>query len=385
MITNTQALTKLCLELAQEPVLAFDTEFVREHTYLPELALIQVATDKQAYLIDPTCFDIKDMAPLLDLLQNQKVLKVLHAAYGDQECLQKIYGITASPILDTLEAASLMGLGESISLEDLLRKTIKVKLSKNLSRTRWLNRPLSPEMESYALDDVKHLVRLSQYLESELKKLDRWDWALELSAAFSNPKLYEEPLESMAQKLAKSRHLKSHHYACLKRLLKWREERALSLNQPRKRLADDATLISLARSQPKTLKQLANFRGLHLREVKKQGQELLNLLQSQEEDKKTALPLLSKGKHLGAQEKSVVSFLATLIKCLCQELRLANRLVMTNKELEILLAEELYTQAEWIQRGLIHPQAASLVGETLEEALAGKKLLGIQNKKLKIY
>ena len=79
MITTTEKLTEVCSRFAQLPFITLDTEFIREKTYWPVLCLIQIASKGEAYCIDPLADGI-DLTPLFDLLQNENVVKVFHAA-----------------------------------------------------------------------------------------------------------------------------------------------------------------------------------------------------------------------------------------------------------------------------------------------------------------
>src|SRR5690606_13145040 len=110
LIQNLPALHSLCSELEaqldNDPYLAVDTEFIRERTYYPQLALIQLATAHGAWLVDPLSFSPEEMDPLLQILKSERTLKFLHSAGGDQECFFFAYGTTVQNTLDTYEAAS---------------------------------------------------------------------------------------------------------------------------------------------------------------------------------------------------------------------------------------------------------------------------------------
>jgi alpha-glucosidase len=69
MIDRPEALREVSAVLAQENIIAFDTEFIRESTYLPKLALIQAATRHEAWLID-AALTRRGMHYILDIVPN---------------------------------------------------------------------------------------------------------------------------------------------------------------------------------------------------------------------------------------------------------------------------------------------------------------------------
>ena len=198
LITTPSELGKVCKELAKHSIIAFDTEFIRERTYYPQLSLIQCSTKQDAWLIDPLAFKNGELVPFLDILQDEAILKVVHSAYGDQECIFTTYELTARPTLDTYEAASLLGYGESISLRDLIHRFTNVKIPKFLTRTNWLKRPMNEEMRRYAMADVEYLVPIAEKIIEELKERSRLEWAQQLSRHYENPQVYQANPEEMA-------------------------------------------------------------------------------------------------------------------------------------------------------------------------------------------
>ncbi len=382
LIKDGPSLKRVAEKIQNCSILAFDTEFIREKTFHPELALIQLATEEDAWLVDAPALTRQEITPLLNLLEDPKILKVLHSAFGDQECLWSAYRITAKPVLDTFEAAALCGYGESVSLGDLVNRVLRVKLPKMHSRTHWLRRPLSEEMRSYALSDVQYLIPLLTTLQKELSDLERWEWALELSETTSDPLLYEPNVQALATRLAQGGRFTPETFGVLCALVEWRENRARSINIPRKRIADDGTLISLAQSRPHTLDKLAQFRGLNPGELQRQGAALLKIMENPVAS--THLPVFSAPKVFrpSSAQSRAIDYLSTFLKAICQEKRIASRLIMTVKDLTEIVVDQLQAPQEWIERKLCSPRACSLVAEELSAALMGRKGLALQKGKL---
>ena len=99
-ITTTAELAEFCKSLKGQPFIAVDTEFMRETTYWPKLCLIQVAAPNGAEAcIDPMADDM-ELNPLLDVLRDESVLKVFHAARQDVEIFNNL-GAMPRPLFDT--------------------------------------------------------------------------------------------------------------------------------------------------------------------------------------------------------------------------------------------------------------------------------------------
>jgi ribonuclease D len=160
----------LCTQAQAEGRFALDLEFIREHSYVPRLALIQMAVSDTCAIIDP--LEVHDLVPLLELCQSPQTLKVLHAAGQDTEILHWHAGIISENIFDTQIAAALVGLGDQLSYARLVDQLLGVSLSKGESYSDWLQRPLSPAQTAYALDDVRYLLPLHDALRQHVD-----DWA----------------------------------------------------------------------------------------------------------------------------------------------------------------------------------------------------------------
>ena len=383
-IDSPSRLKSVCDQLKNHDIIAFDTEFIREKTYHPELALIQLATEEGGWLIDVLAFEIEELECLFEVLTAPNILKILHSAYGDQECIYSTYGVTATPTLDTFESASLLGYGESVSLRDLIFKTLNIKIPKFLTRTNWLKRPISDEMKEYAMADVLHLVEIGKKLIAGLEKAGRKDWAFELSAQFEKKKLYEADPTEMARRMAKSGRISAKTYPIFQDLIAWRESRAKKVNVPRRRIADDDTLINIAHSRPQNEDQLQKFRGINPREASRQSQTILEIIHKNRSNNNYTLPTPPKVTKPSPQQSRVIDFLSTYLKAICQEHRVASRLIFTVKELQKIVVDNLQDPKQWVELGLCSPQACKLVGEDIVAVLHGKRGLTVGNGQLQI-
>ena len=92
--------------LRDEERYALDTEFHRERTYFPQLALVQLAWEGGLVLVDPLEVDVR---PLAEVLEGPG-LGVLHAAGQDLEVLEHAVGARPARLFDTQLAAGFIGM-----------------------------------------------------------------------------------------------------------------------------------------------------------------------------------------------------------------------------------------------------------------------------------
>lgn len=378
-IGDPERIVEIAERLGKEPLVAFDTEFLRERTFYPQLGLLQLADKEEAWLIDPLTLSKEDMQPLLGVLTDPNVLKVVHSAEQDQECLYSHYGIVAAPLFDTSIGAALTGKGDQIGLAPLLRKMTGVNLPKGHTRTNWLNRPLQPAMCEYAVADVAHLVDLGEKLLNELKRRGRKTWALKLCAEMADAKRYEADGVAIARKLGVNAHLSKREYAVLKELAQWRESRVRKRNIPRRWLAEDQILVQLARAQPHSAEDLADFRGLGARVRDYGAQHILDAIEralAVPEQELEAPP--EKPEPIGP-EASAVTVLKCFLSFLAQESDVPLRYLLDSDAPLLLIRGRFDTIADLEKSGILGAGALDVFGEEILALLSGKRALKIEN------
>src|SRR5262249_51614369 len=198
-IRTAAPLRRLCAQAQAEGRFALDLEFIREHSYVPRLALIQMAVSDTCAIVDP--LQVHDLAPLLELCTSPHTLKVLHAAGQDTEILHWHAGIVSEHIFDTQIAAALVGLGDQLAYARLVDQLLGVSLSKGESYSDWLQRPLSPAQITYALDDVRYLLPLHDALAQRLEAMGRTTWLAEECRKFANPALYQRDPQQLFRRI----------------------------------------------------------------------------------------------------------------------------------------------------------------------------------------
>jgi len=236
---------------------AIDTEFHREKTYFPKLALVQIRWGTRTALIDPLAVDPRRLARLF----SSEILAVFHAAQQDLEVLRHASLEAPRNIFDCQVAAGFVGFSTP-SLATLVQAVKKTSLSKGDRLTDWLRRPLTDQQCAYAADDVVHLFDLHDELTRQLTELGRIDWVNDACAELaSRPTGPQDPSDAWLR-LKEVRALKGSARGVAQALAKWREERAMRSDLPPRRVMSDMALLGISQRVPKSVEELANTRGV---------------------------------------------------------------------------------------------------------------------------
>ncbi len=240
-----------------EPRFALDTEFHRERTYRPQVALIQIAWPGDLVLVDPLAVDVSPLAGLLEA----GGLMVAHAAQQDLEALEACCGTMPGRVFDTQIAAGFLGFGTP-SLASLYEAEIGWKPPKGDRLTDWLVRPLKPAQLDYAAGDVMHLLEVHDRLEARLVESGRKDWAeAEFDLLLERIRRRARPEEAWT-KIKEARHLGHRNLCVVRSVAMWREHRAAAVDQPVRHVLSDLAVVSIARAAPRTVAELAAVRGV---------------------------------------------------------------------------------------------------------------------------
>lgn len=241
---------------------AIDTEFHRERTYFPQLALVQLRLGSQVALIDPLSCDVANLIPLF----KSDATCVLHAGSQDLEILMLACGVVPARVYDTQIAAGFLGHSQ-ISLASLVFETRGVSIPKADRLTDWLRRPLSKAQETYAASDVEHLLEIHDAQRASLASLGREAWVEEACSALVARSIKGSDPDDAWLKVKDARSLKGESRGVAKSLARWREHRAMRLNVPVRRVLSDMALVSIAQARPRDNGQLQQCRGVDPRQL----------------------------------------------------------------------------------------------------------------------
>ncbi len=262
-IDDQQRFEALVGRLAAEPRYALDTEFHRERTYFPKLALLQLASPSELALVDPLAVDL---GPLVELFHGGG-LAVLHAAQQDLDVLHHSCRAIPARLYDTQLAAGFLGYGTP-SLVSLLNGELRVNVAKGDRLTDWLHRPLTAEQRSYAASDVAHLLRLHDVLDRQLADMGRRDWASDACEELRlRPPSGTKP-EDAWLRLKDARVLKPRGRGVAQAVAAWRERRAMAVDQPVRQILPDLAVLGIAQRIPTTPADLGRCRGVDERHTR---------------------------------------------------------------------------------------------------------------------
>ena len=259
LITRQEDLEAALSALRNSEFVTVDTEFIRETTFWPELCLIQMAAPGVTALVDPLAPGI-DLAPFFDLMADETITKVFHAARQDIEIVHHLGDLIPHPVFDTQVAAMVCGFGDSVSYDQLVQKVTGERLDKSSRFTDWRRRPLSDRQLEYALADVTHLIDVYLHLKQELEREDRAHWLTEEMAVLTARETYA-PHPDDAWKRLKLRVRKPIELAILQSVAAWREREARERNVPRGRVIKDDAIYEIAQQQPRDQEALGRLRS----------------------------------------------------------------------------------------------------------------------------
>lgn len=338
LITTTSDLAAACRRLAGHSYVTVDTEFMREATFWPILCLIQMAGPQDEVIVDPLAAGI-DLKPFYDLMADERVVKVFHAARQDVEIVKVQAGIIPKPLFDTQVAAMVCGFGDSVSYGTLAKDLAGVEIDKSSRFTDWARRPLTQKQLVYALGDVTHLRKVYLSLKAEIEKAGRTDWLHEELAILSDPKSYETlPEDSWRRLKLKVRGRKS--LAALIELAAWRERMAQSQNVPRNRVLRDEALYDIANQLPTETGQLSGLRTLSDGFARSsRARDVVDAVKRGLARDPKSLPDTANNGSLPPEKQALVELLRVLLKATAARHRVAPRLIASTEDLEQIAVE----------------------------------------------
>ncbi|SEM79307.1 ribonuclease D [Palleronia pelagia] len=347
-ITTTEELNAFCTRASTHPYVTVDTEFLRERTYYSKLCLIQLAVpgkdEADAVLVDPLAKGLS-LEPLYELFRDPGVVKVFHAARQDLEIFCIDGDVIPAPLFDTQVAAMVCGFGEQVGYETLVRKIAKSSIDKSSRFTDWSRRPLTDQQKAYALADVTHLRVIYEHLAGELARTGRTAWVEEELSILSDPETYRVRPED-AWKRVKTRTQTGKFMAILRELAAFREEYAQTNNVPRNRVFKDDAMVELASTKPQSEKDLSRARLL-LREARK-GEIADGILAAVKRGmaiEPADYPQLDRSREKLQVNPALADLLRVLLKAKAETAGVAQKLIATSSDLDLIAAGDRDVQA----------------------------------------
>ena len=200
---------------------------------------------------------INDFSALGQLLSDVNTVKILHDAVQDLVILTRVSKAFPKNIFDTQRAAGFVGLSSSISLSELLKKVLSIRIEKSETKSDWVARPLSDSQIEYAREDVCYGVDLMKAILKKADALDYKKWVLQEMLMYENEALYKEKDPMLiSPKVKNSGSINFKQKTLLRSICIWREASARKQNLPRTFVLPDEVLMKLVKSPPKSIDAL---------------------------------------------------------------------------------------------------------------------------------
>ena len=364
-----------CQSLAGVESIAFDTEFVSEHTYRPQLCLLQVAAAGRLVAIDTLA--VSDLRPFWDLIVEEGREIIVHAGREEMGFCLEATGRQPQRLIDVQIAAGLIGLEYPAGYGSLIYKLLGVSAAKGETRTDWRRRPLSERQIKYALDDVRHLHPLRDKIASRLEQLGRFDWLSEEMTSWQ-AELTDAFSRERWRKVTGSSSLSGRSLAIVRELWRWRDSDARRRDCPPRKILRDDLIVELAKRRSADPTQIRAIRGFERRDLRAIVPELAEAIDRALTLEDSECPAIIRQEG-SAQLTMLGQFLSSALSSICRQAEVAASLVGTPNDVRELVAYRLGQLDSQTQPVLTQGWRAKVVGRLIDDLLSGKVSIRIQN------
>jgi len=157
IINNSKQLESAMNSISKTPFIGFDSEqkpIFKKGQASHGISIVQLATQSKCYLIQIK--QIRNLKPLINILEDASIIKIGTGLKGDNEALFRQFKLRLKSTVDLenvfkkLSAKNQIGAKKAalIILDKNLQK------SKNMSRSNWENKKLSDGQIKYAAEDA---------------------------------------------------------------------------------------------------------------------------------------------------------------------------------------------------------------------------------------
>lgn len=376
LIDSGPEFSELCKEIKSAGIVGFDTEFVSESTYRPELCLLQFALPGRCVAVDP--FAVPDMSAWWDLMLDDQTVIIVHGGREEIRFCLTYTGEVPRLVRDVQVAEGLRGRGFPLGYEAIVKRVLGLKLHSNETRTDWRRRPLSAAQMKYALEDVDHLLSIWQKQETWLKRNKRLSWA---EAEFQRliDEVAAEKSPNYWLRLSGLTRLSPRELAVAREVYRWREQEGFNKNRPVRKVLRDDLLIDLARRQPKTVEDVLSTRDMNRPEFRKAAPEIVAAILRAKQLPEGELPpkIDDPDAEQSYDEQVLGQLLGIALANRCAELNVAMSLVGKTSDLRHLVRAHVYMDDGGIAPRLREGWRAEVCGDLLTDVLDGKIALRV--------
>lgn len=352
--------------------MCFDTEFIGEKRFITAICLIQIATEHGYYLIDP--IKVKNIQPVLDLLTDRKVLKIVHAGDNDYRLFHAHYGIIPVNSFDTQIAAAFLGYKYPVGFSKLVESELRIELSKGYTVTDWEKRPFQQKQLKYALHDVIHLYELWQRMTKKLQKAGRLDWTIEEFKEMEAEEAFQQDpyKEAIESNIIKSLRKKEQFF--LLRLLLWRTQEAERRNHSREMVLPGKYIGAIVRAVHSGLDALQNDRRLPDNIIGKYGKTLVEMYERPAtNEEKEVLKRIPVDNSDNPKQDILMEMLDLLVKYKCLEEGISHHIALPRH-----ILKKMRNDKDYFDETLEQGWRKAFMGEEIVSWFKNRKNLEIQ-------
>jgi ribonuclease D len=311
--------------------MGFDTEFVGEDTYRPELCLIQVSTSERLYLIDP--YQCGPLDRFWELMHDPNRTVVVHAGREEARMCRFQSSMPPAKLFDVQIAAGLIGLNYPIGYAGLVQIVLGTRLMKADTLSDWRRRPLSASQIRYAYDDVRYLIPAYERIVTKLTRYDRLGWAADEFTAAVRRSTGDGMVVERWRRVKGAGGLSRRELAVLRAAYEWREAVANRQNRPTRTVLRDDVLIEVARRGARDPGSVVGLRGV----PRKEAEPLVRAIQAAVALPSLEFPHVIESEQDPPQVAVLASLLQVVLTNVCEHLKLAQSLVCSQQDLKDLV------------------------------------------------
>lgn len=376
LITDQSEFDDLCQHIRTTGLVAFDTEFVSEFTYRPELCLLQFATTERCVAVDP--YEVSDLSAWWELMADDKTMVIIHG--GREEVRFCLTNANAPPcrLWDVQVAEGLRSRSFPLGYEAIVKRVLGREADGRETRTDWRRRPLTDGQLNYAVDDVKHVLEIYEKQRQWLGKHKRLPWAeAEMQRMIDEVSAERAPESWM--RLTGLHRLSARELAVAREVYRWREAEAAEKDRPMRKILRDDLVLEMAKRRPTTEADLLAVRDMNRPEYRKAAPELLAAVATGMSLPKNELPVLPKSldEEKTHDEQVIGQLLGLALANRCAELNVAMTLVGKTSDLRHLVRWHAYGEREGDPPRLTQGWRAEVCGDLLTDVLNGKITLRV--------
>lgn len=371
LITTQAEFDDLCQHMRESKLIAFDTEFVSEYTYRPELCLLQFATAERCVAVDP--FEIQDLSAWWELMAGDKSTIIIHGGREEVRFCLTYANTPPRKVWDVQVAEGLRSRSFPLGYDALVKRVLGRTAHGRETRTDWRRRPLTDNQIAYAVDDVKHVLEIYDIQKKSLTKLKRQTWVQAEMQRMIDEVAAERAPESW-QRLPGIHRLSARELAVVREVYRWRESEAAAKNRPMRKILRDDLVLEIAKRRPTSEADLLAVRDMNRPEYKKAAPAMLACVAAGVAVPKNQLPVLPKSldEEKSHDEQVVGQLLGLALANRCAELNVAMGLIGKTADLRHLVRWHAYGEREGDPPRLTQGWRAEVCGDLLTDVLNGK-------------